>query len=62
MCTFAKSAVILCLTVWAPLVHAQGKWTDLAPFPEPKEELMGEAANGKMYVFSGLIPLWHPAG
>jgi hypothetical protein len=40
----------------------QGKWVDLAPFPEPKEEVMGEAANGKLYVFAGLIPLWHPAG
>ena len=62
MRTFAKSAVILSLILWAPLAHAQLKWIDLAPFPEPKEELMGEAANGKMYVFSGLIPLWHPAG
>ena len=40
----------------------QGKWMDLAPFPDPREEVMGEAANGKLYVFSGLIPLWHPAG
>src|SRR5262249_30235492 len=40
----------------------QGKWMTLAPFPEPREELMGEASNGKMYVFAGLIPLWKPAG
>lgn len=51
-----------CAWVAALAVHAQGKWVDLAPFPEPKEEVMGEAANGKLYVFAGLIPLWHPAG
>ena len=31
--------------------QAQGKWIKLAPFPEPAEELLGAAANGKMYVF-----------
>src|SRR5271157_5650773 len=45
-----------------PAARAQGKWIDLTPFPEAKEELLGAAANGKMYVFAGLIPLWHPAG
>src|SRR6266851_5487903 len=44
------------------MAHAQGKWVDVAPFPDPREEVMGETANGKMYVFAGLIPLWHPAG
>ena len=42
--------------------HAQGKWTKLAPFPEPAEELLGVAANGKMYVFCGLAPGWKPIG
>src|ERR1051325_1967972 len=41
---------------------AQGAWKNVAPFPEPREELLGAAAGGKLYVFSGLIPLWHPAG
>jgi N-acetylneuraminic acid mutarotase len=42
--------------------QAQGKWTKLAPFPEPAEELLGTAANGKMYVFCGLAPGWKPIG
>ncbi len=41
---------------------AQGVWKNVAPFPEPREELLGAAAGGKLYVFAGLIPLWHPAG
>src|SRR5437660_5330923 len=46
----------------ATAAHAQGKWTKLAPFPEPAEELLGAAANGKMYVFCGLAPGWKPIG
>ena len=43
------------LRVWSPAANAQGgKWVNLAPFPDPHEEVMGEAANGKMYVFAGL--------
>src|SRR5258706_498151 len=45
-----------------PAAHAQGKWANVAPFPDPREEVLGAAAGGKMYVFAGLIPLWHPAG
>src|ERR1700681_3549389 len=43
---------------------AQGKWMDLAAFPEPHEEVIGQAANGKMYVFAGLVsaPVWQPVG
>ena len=33
-----------------------GQMTKLAPFPEPAEELLGVAANGKLYVFCGLAP------
>ena len=58
--TSLKTFALLFLTMWAPVVHGQGKWVDLAPFPDPREEVMGEAANGRLYVFSGLIPLWHP--
>jgi len=51
------------LLVFAPAtVFAQGAWKNVAPFPEPREELLGAAAGGKLYVFAGLIPLWHPAG
>jgi N-acetylneuraminic acid mutarotase len=48
----------------APAARAQGKWLDLPPFPEPHEEVIGQAANGKMYVFAGLVsaPVWLPVG
>jgi len=45
-----------------PAANAQLKWEKLAPFPEPAEEILGAAANGKMYVFAGLIPVWKPKG
>jgi N-acetylneuraminic acid mutarotase len=59
---------LLCaLAVWPPTVRAQapaGKWMSIAPFPEPKEEVTGVAANGKMYVMAGLVsaPVWLPVG
>ena len=46
----------------APSAFAQAKWEKLAPFPEPAEEILGSAAGGKMYVFAGFIPVWHPKG
>jgi N-acetylneuraminic acid mutarotase len=58
----------VCLTIlWLCLflpatANAQGKWVKLAPVPEPAEELLGVAANGKMYVFCGLAPGWKPIG
>ena len=55
--------IILWLGLLVPtMAQAQGKWTKLAPFPEPAEELLGAAANGKMYVFCGLAPGWKPIG
>jgi N-acetylneuraminic acid mutarotase len=42
--------------------QSQGRWLNVAPFPEPREELLGGAAAGKLYVFAVLIPLWKPAG
>src|SRR5437762_12028642 len=56
---FASLSIGLLLATTA---HAQGKWTKLAPFPEAAEELLGAAANGKMYVFCGLAPGWKPIG
>src|SRR5258705_4565300 len=41
---------------------AQGKWTKLAVFPEPAEELLGASAGGKMYVCCGLAPGSKPIG
>jgi len=55
------STLTASLILLAPGAFAQGKWVNVAPFPEPREELVGVAANGKMYVFAGLVPLWRPA-
>ena len=42
--------------------RAQGRWTKLAPFPEPAEELLGASAGGKLYVMAGLAPGYKPMG
>src|ERR1700694_182736 len=55
-------AALVAALVLATAVHAQGRWLKLAPFPEPAEELLGVAANGKFYVFCGLAPGWKPIG
>jgi len=52
--------LLLLLFVFSTSAFPQGKWIKLAPFPEPSEELLGAAANGKMYVFCGLAPGWKP--
>jgi len=44
------SCVALLLSAAA---FSQARWTRLAPFPEPDEELYGIAANGKIYVIGG---------
>ena len=58
------AALAIPLTVSVPAAQAQGKWMDLAPIPEPHEEVIGQPANGKMYVFAGLVsaPIWLPVG
>jgi hypothetical protein len=45
-------ALTICFSLYLPAALAQGKWMDLAPFPEPHEEVIAQAANGKMYVFA----------
>lgn len=61
-----RLAVLLgaCALLAASIAHAQspGKWTTLAPFPEPAEELYGVAAGGKLQVIGGLAPGWIPRG
>lgn len=54
----------LFLTVAASTAFAQGKWMQLAPFPEPNEEILGVVAGGKLYVMAGLVsaPIWTPIG
>src|SRR5580692_5119113 len=55
----------LSLAIASPSAEAQGgQWINLPPFPEPHEEVIGQGANGKMYVFAGLVsaPVWLPVG
>jgi len=60
--TLSSLAVLFLLTVTASAVHAQGAWKDVAAFPDPREEVLGASALGKLYVFAGFIPRWRPAG
>ncbi|MFL5093645.1 MAG: hypothetical protein ACJ8D7_25050, partial [Xanthobacteraceae bacterium] len=39
---------------------AANPWVNLAPFPNPSEEVLGATAHGKLYVFAGLAPGWKP--
>ena len=43
----------LTLVLLATTAFTQARWTKLAPFPEPDEELYGVAAGGKLYVLGG---------
>lgn len=52
-------AALLAASFLVPAAHAQ-KWSRLAPFPEPSEEIWGASAGGKLYVFGGLAPGWKP--
>ena len=62
MSNLRKAVVSLSACLLAGSALAQGKWTKLAPFPEPSEELLGASAGSKMYVFAGLAPGWVPKG
>jgi N-acetylneuraminic acid mutarotase len=44
----------------APAPTPANPWFQAAPFPEPSEEVLGATANGKLYVFAGLAPVWKP--
>ncbi|MEQ1885452.1 MAG: kelch repeat-containing protein [Bryobacteraceae bacterium] len=59
-----KIAALAVLAAMALPASAQlmGKWEQIAPFPDPHEEMFGATANGKMYVFGGFIPFWKAAG
>ena len=52
----AAGAVFLMLVSGAA-AHAQGKWTKLAPFPAPAQEIGGTVVDDKVYIMGGL-----PAG
>ena len=59
-----KTKALTLFAITLPSLFGQGKWVSLAPFPEPHEEVIGQGANGKMYVFAGLVsaPVWLPVG
>jgi N-acetylneuraminic acid mutarotase len=49
------------LASFAEAAYAQ-KWSTLAPFPEPSEELYGIAAGGRFYAFGGQQLGWKSLG
>jgi N-acetylneuraminic acid mutarotase len=51
--TFAVVAAAAVVMLMVATAFTQARWTRLAPFPEPDEELYGITANGKMYVIGG---------
>jgi N-acetylneuraminic acid mutarotase len=51
----ATAAAALILLIARPGARAQGQWVKLASFPDPCPELLGASANGKVYVFGGLL-------
>jgi len=55
----AASSMVL---LWSANALAQGRWVKGAPFPEPSEEVYGIAANGKLYVFGGIAPVFRSKG
>src|SRR5216684_4410309 len=53
-----KTAILFlatCFLLSSSSARAQAKWIKLAPFPDPCPELIGSSANGKVYVFGGLL-------
>lgn len=52
-------AALLAASFLVSAAYAQ-KWSRLAPFPEPSEEVWGVGAGGKLYVFGGIAPGWKP--
>lgn len=58
----AVTLTLLLAASFSARSQMQLKWTKIAPFPEPSEEILGATAGGKMYVFAGLAPLWKPKG
>jgi N-acetylneuraminic acid mutarotase len=56
--TLAAAAAALAQGPAAPT--PANPWFMAAPFPDPSEEVLGATANGKLYVFAGLAPVWKP--
>ncbi len=51
---FILAAALACVGAIEAQQSAQGHWVKLAPFPEPAQEIVGTATNGKVYVLGGL--------
>ena len=51
--TLAALSMVSVVLLLATTAFSQARWTKLAPFPEPDEELYGITANGKLYVIGG---------
>jgi N-acetylneuraminic acid mutarotase len=51
--TFTLVVTGFMVLLFSSAVLTQARWTKLAPFPEPDEELYGVTANGKLYVMGG---------
>ena len=58
---YIVSVAALFMLLASGLAAAQ-KWSRLALFPEPSEEVYGIASGGKLYVFGGLGAAWKPKG
>jgi N-acetylneuraminic acid mutarotase len=57
---FRVAIAVFCLgLLLLPSAYAQ-KWSRLAPFPDPSEEIWGASAGGKLYVFGAIAPGWKP--
>ena len=56
------TGALFSLAMGVATAQSPGTWASLAPFPEPREEMVGSAAGGRMYAFAGLVPFWKPAG
>ena len=54
MLAVVATASIVLMSTAAAQGQAPSRWTKLAPFPEPSQEIGGTAVNGKLYVFGGL--------
>src|SRR5207302_10190985 len=64
-CSYAAAAIVILAPSIAAVAQAPNPtpanpWFQAAPLPEPSEEVLGTAVNGKLYGFSGLGPGFRP--
>src|SRR5882757_5392379 len=56
----ALVAAVTAALAQVPAPTPANPWFQAAPLPEPSEEVLGAAVNGKLYGFSGLGPGFRP--